>query len=175
MCNLVPAVLTYTKLIHVYTYEMGAAGLTKGVWIISFALLCTRARHSSQPADTFSWESQLLRFLLFPFAHCRWYFSIELSYLYLPRYLFPLPLYFSIFFYFPRGRRSSPNQWFYFGGKSVCEQPFCINEMFAFPFCTLAITFKKNIYCSLFNSNSHVFHFPVFKCLRMVLIVIINW
>lgn len=100
MCNLVPAVLTYTKLIHVYTYEMGAAGLTKGVWIISFALLCTRARHSSQPADTFSWESQLLRFLLFPFAHCRWYFSIELSYLYLPRYLFPLPLYFSIFFLF---------------------------------------------------------------------------
>lgn len=76
---------------------MGAAGLTKGVWIISFALLCTRARHSSQPADTFSWESQLLRFLLFPCAHCRLYFSIELSYLYLPRYLFRSP---SIFFHF---------------------------------------------------------------------------
>lgn len=158
---------------------MGAAGLTKGVWIISFALLCTRARHSSQPADTFSWESQLLRFLLFPFAHCRWYFSIELfvSSIFLPIYflsLYIFPFFSFFFFIFLVGVDHPPTSDFTLGEKAFAEQPFCINEMYAFPFCTLAITFKKNIYRSLFNSNTHVFHFPVFRCLHMVLIVIIN-
>lgn len=97
---------------------------------------------------------------------------------YLPPYLFPLPLYFSIFFFFffifLVGVDHPPTSDFTLGEKAFAEQPFCINEMFAFPFCTLAITFKKNIYRSLFNSNTHVFHFPVFRCLHMVLIVIIN-
>lgn len=78
------------------------------------------------------------------------------------------------FFIFLVGVDHPPTSDFTLGEKAFAEQPFCINEMFAFPFCTLAITFKKNIYRSLFNSNTHVFHFPVFRCLHMVLIVIIN-
>lgn len=59
---------------------------------------------------------------------------------------------FFFFFYFSSvGVDHPPTSDFTLGEKAFAEQPFCINEMFAFPFCTLAITFKKNIYCSLFK------------------------